>query len=723
MGRAGQAGSAGSPRPAGGPGPRSTSTPSATTPGCWPRWSAPARLCAVVKAGGYGHGAVEVARAALDGGADLAGGGPGRRRAGVAGRRHHRPDPAAEPAAADGHGRGGGGGVDADHLHPGRPGRPGERRSGPPAPAVHPFAVHVKVDTGMHRVGADPDEAIELAARRRRRRPSGAGGLLDPPGRRGRDRRSVHGRPGGPLRRPPSTAWPAPASDRTLRHAANSAGAMWHPASRYDLVRCGIALYGLAPDATGHRPVPGDLLATSPGLEGPGVARQDGWRRGAVVVRPPLPARARLGDRHRADRLRRRRDPGAVRGRWRGADRRAPAADRRDRHHGSADGRLRTGRRRCRVGDEVVLIGSQGSGDHHRLGLGGAHGHHRLRGGLRGERPGAASSMSGPLTPGGGCPVISEIAGVRVGHWTRSVGAHGLHGRRPAGRHHRLRRGQRGGAGDPRVGPAATGPDRGAGPCRRPHRRVGLRAGGLRRRDAVVRGARPRVSDQGRSGPDRGGAGALRPGRRRPRGAARSGRGVRGVRSGPGRRRRRSSPVRSAPGAAPPSASGPVRMPVGPAGLGSAVARHGDLVVAALLAVNAVGEPRPPGVPLAEPRIPVRPPVQPVAGGETGDGGGGSGGESAGAGAGRPVSPTPCRPPPSASSSPTPRSTRSAACGWPSPATTVWPGPSIRCTPGETGMPWWRRPPARWRRRWRRCGPWPPGWSNRPSSMPCRPVA
>ena len=26
---------------------------------------------------------------------------------------------------------------------------------------------------------------------------------------------------------------------------------MWHPASRYDMVRCGIALYGLAPAADG----------------------------------------------------------------------------------------------------------------------------------------------------------------------------------------------------------------------------------------------------------------------------------------------------------------------------------------------------------------------------------------------------------------------------------------------------------------------------------------
>jgi alanine racemase len=32
-----------------------------------------------------------------------------------------------------------------------------------------------------------------------------------------------------------------------LRHAANSAAALAHPASRYDLVRCGIAVYGIPP--------------------------------------------------------------------------------------------------------------------------------------------------------------------------------------------------------------------------------------------------------------------------------------------------------------------------------------------------------------------------------------------------------------------------------------------------------------------------------------------
>jgi alanine racemase len=37
----------------------------------------------------------------------------------------------------------------------------------------------------------------------------------------------------------------------SLLHVANSAGAMWHPGSRYDLVRCGIALYGLCPSSEG----------------------------------------------------------------------------------------------------------------------------------------------------------------------------------------------------------------------------------------------------------------------------------------------------------------------------------------------------------------------------------------------------------------------------------------------------------------------------------------
>jgi L-aminopeptidase/D-esterase-like protein len=52
-----------------------------------------------------------------------------------------------------------------------------------------------------------------------------------------------------------------------------------------------------------------------------------------------------------------------------------------------------------------------------------------------------------------------------------------------------------------------------------------------------------------------------------------------------------------------------------PGGLGSAVAVQGDLCVAALLAVNAVGEPRPGGARLTDPRLPALPP-EPLASGE-----------------------------------------------------------------------------------------------------------
>ncbi len=57
---------------------------------------------------------------------------------------------------------------------------------------------------------------------------------------------------------------------------------------------------------------------------------------------------------------------------------------------------------------------------------------------------------------------------------------------------------------------------------------------------------------------------------------------------------------------------------VRPGGLGSAAVRQGDLVVAALLAVNAVGEPRPLNQPLSQPRVPV-PPVGPTLGEPSGD--------------------------------------------------------------------------------------------------------
>ncbi|MHB1536773.1 MAG: alanine racemase, partial [Acidimicrobiales bacterium] len=130
--------------------------------------------------------------------------------------------------------------------------RPGDGRR-----AGGPRAVQVKVDTGMHRVGAPPAEAAGLARELAGDADLALGGVwthlavadeVDDGYTAHQlaifDRVSAELAAGGI--RPP------------LRHAANSAGALWHPPARYDLVRCGIALYGLAPAAeeAGRAPVP-----------------------------------------------------------------------------------------------------------------------------------------------------------------------------------------------------------------------------------------------------------------------------------------------------------------------------------------------------------------------------------------------------------------------------------------------------------------------------------
>jgi alanine racemase len=209
----------------------------------------PARLCAVVKAGGYGHGAVEVAGAALEGGASwlavaLVEEGMELRAAGITAPvlLLSEPDPSAMPE------------VVAASLTPTLY-TAGALRAladavGSAASADRLFPVHVKVDTGMHRVGATRADAVALAA-------------------------AVEGQPGLRLEgfwthfavsdevEDPYTAGQLAEFEAALsslvaagvrpelRHAANSGAALWHPASRYDLVRCGIAVYGLAPAADG----------------------------------------------------------------------------------------------------------------------------------------------------------------------------------------------------------------------------------------------------------------------------------------------------------------------------------------------------------------------------------------------------------------------------------------------------------------------------------------
>lgn len=206
----------------------------------------PARLCAVVKAGGYGHGAPQVAGAALEGGATwlavaLVDEGLELRDAGVAAPVLLLQEP--PPDAM--------GDVVAAGLTPTLYSAGGVEAAAKAVVAAGrgKLPVHVKADTGMHRVGVPPDEAVVLAravdasAELRLEGFWTHFAVADEPGRP--DTAAQLARFEAALER-----LAAFGVRPALRHAANSAGALAHPGSRFDLVRCGIALYGYPPVPT-----------------------------------------------------------------------------------------------------------------------------------------------------------------------------------------------------------------------------------------------------------------------------------------------------------------------------------------------------------------------------------------------------------------------------------------------------------------------------------------
>ncbi len=249
--------------------------------------AAPARLCAVVKAWGYGHGAIQTAEAALRGGATWLGVAlvaeavelrrrveapililaepPRRQLAEVAALSGVRPTlytAEAIKAAI--------GGVQA------------ARRD-------EPMPVHLKVDTGMHRVGAAPEAIPHLAQ------------LIDDSDELVLEGLWTHLAVADEPDDGGYTAKQLDCFERVLAavhelgieppivHAANSAAALVHPEARYDLVRCGIALYGIAP-------APG-LAHTEP-LR-PAMALK---ARVSFVKRVPAGERISYGLHHRFDR-------------------------------------------------------------------------------------------------------------------------------------------------------------------------------------------------------------------------------------------------------------------------------------------------------------------------------------------------------------------------------------------------------------------------------------
>jgi alanine racemase len=205
--------------------------------------AAPAALCAVVKAAAYGHGSVAVARAALEGGASwlavaLVSEGEVLRRRGIEAPILLLSEPPVE-AMAD---------VVALSLTPTVYTLAGVEAAAKAvaAAAAPPLTVHVKVDTGMHRVGAPAEEAVAVA-RAVADRPELVFGALW-------THFAVADEPGNPFTDDQSARFDAVVAEleaEGLRppvlHVCNSAGALASPGAHHDMVRCGIALYGVAP--------------------------------------------------------------------------------------------------------------------------------------------------------------------------------------------------------------------------------------------------------------------------------------------------------------------------------------------------------------------------------------------------------------------------------------------------------------------------------------------
>ena len=196
--------------------------------------SGDALLCAVVKADGYGHGALPAARAARAGGARwlavaTANEAAELRAADIGGRIlvMGALSPEELDVALD---------ADADVVAWNETFVKGiARRGGAPG------RVHVKLDTGMGRLGTrDTAEADAIVA------------LLDRPAGLMTHFATADDRDDDFMAEQLErfSAWARPHKERDpelLLHAANSAATLRDPATHFDLVRCGIAIYGLDP--------------------------------------------------------------------------------------------------------------------------------------------------------------------------------------------------------------------------------------------------------------------------------------------------------------------------------------------------------------------------------------------------------------------------------------------------------------------------------------------
>ena len=206
---------------------------------------APARLLAVVKADAYGHGAVPVARAAVEAGAAWLGVALVEealelRAAGITTPLLVLSEP--HPAAADA--------CAANQVAVTICTRAGVRAFGAAGRrAGRPLAAHLKVDTGMHRQGCAPAELPDLIAAALAEPGLATEGLWSHFAVADEAAKTATTDAQLARFRDALAAAAAAGLRPRWRHLANSAGATVRNDARFDLVRIGIELYGLAPSA------------------------------------------------------------------------------------------------------------------------------------------------------------------------------------------------------------------------------------------------------------------------------------------------------------------------------------------------------------------------------------------------------------------------------------------------------------------------------------------
>jgi len=207
--------------------------------------TAPVQVWAVVKANGYGHGAVQVATAALAGGATglcvaIVDEGVALRRAGITAPILLLSEQPPELADL----------IVGYQLTPTVTTTRGAAvLAASAAAADQTIKVHIKVDTGMHRVGVAPNETVSLASFVSSYESLTIEGVYT--------HFAAADDPSHAANAAQLSAFNTVLEDLSSRginpplvHAANSAAALANEPSRFTMVRLGIAMYGLRPGAS-----------------------------------------------------------------------------------------------------------------------------------------------------------------------------------------------------------------------------------------------------------------------------------------------------------------------------------------------------------------------------------------------------------------------------------------------------------------------------------------